>query len=129
NREKADLGVFVCLAPGTKEMQIEAANAGRVELPGGKRPKVQIITAADLIAGPNLGIYAVLDTVSGAAEARKVAGKKQAKPKKLDARQKNMMLPLKGGVSRDAPRGKTLQLPLDKFEASRGKGGRSRRAS
>lgn len=127
-REKADFGVFVCLGPVTREMQIEAANAGRVELPGGKRPRLQIVTAADLIAGPNLGIHAVLNTVSGAAEAKKAASRKQKVPKKPDMRQKNMMLPLKGGASRDAPRGKTLQLPLDQADAGAAKTTRSKRA-
>ena len=117
NREKADLGVFVCLGPATKEMQIEAANAGRAELPGGKKPKIQIVTASDLLAGPNLGIYAVFDTVTGAAEARKVAGKKKGAPKKPDPRQKNMMLPLTGGITQEAARGKMPQYAFHEEQA------------
>src|SRR5690606_29281639 len=100
-----------------------------VELPGGFRPRLQIVTAADLIEGVNLGVHAVLNTVSGAVEAKKVAAKKRVSPKKLDPRQKNMMLPLQGGMSRDAPRGKTLHLSLEQTETKTGRAKRSRKAS
>jgi site-specific DNA-methyltransferase (adenine-specific) len=47
-REKADAGIFVTLKPPTKPMQQEAIAAG---LGDNGIPKLQILTAADLIAG------------------------------------------------------------------------------
>jgi site-specific DNA-methyltransferase (adenine-specific) len=110
-REGADIGFFVCLEEPTAEMSYEASTAGRTELPTGKRPKLQILTVRDLVQGPKLGLPPVLDTISAAAEARKQKPmKKAAAP---DRKQRHLILPLAGGSSRDAPRGKTMQLPLD----------------
>lgn len=69
-REKADIGIFVCLDAPTKEMRTEAATGGTIELPGGTRPRIQIVTLDDLLAGPNLGIVTNLNIVQAAAAAR-----------------------------------------------------------
>ncbi|WP_036292127.1 site-specific DNA-methyltransferase [Methylosinus sp. PW1] len=48
-REKAALGIFLTLKPPTREMQKEAAAAGFYETGGRKFPRIQILTAADII--------------------------------------------------------------------------------
>ena len=72
-RERADLGIFVCLDAPTSDMRTEAATAHRIDLPGGNRPRLQIVTVADLIAGPNLGIVTTLNTIQAAEVARTVS--------------------------------------------------------
>jgi len=47
---KADIGLFLTLAPPTKAMQIEAAAAGFYESPNGKKyPRVQLLTIEGLL--------------------------------------------------------------------------------
>ena len=57
-RECAAIGVFVCLEKPTKEMEKEAAGAGFYESPfgGHKYPRIQIITAEDIIAGKDVAM-------------------------------------------------------------------------
>lgn len=51
-REKAQLGIFVTLAPPTKPMQTEAVSAGWYQSPhSGAFEKIQILTIADLLNG------------------------------------------------------------------------------
>ncbi|TAH49294.1 MAG: site-specific DNA-methyltransferase [Chloroflexota bacterium] len=51
-REKAQMGFFVTLAPPTKPMQTEAVSAGYYESPhSGAFEKIQIVTIADLLNG------------------------------------------------------------------------------
>ncbi len=50
-REGAKLGVFLTLNPATREVEKEAASAGLYDSGGGKVPRLQILTAADVIAG------------------------------------------------------------------------------
>jgi len=111
-REGANLGVFVCLDEPTSEMRKEAAVAGRVELPGGSRPKIQIVTAAGLIAGPNLGILTELNTIRAAREAKAIQRKPKAKrPTSEDLRRQPELppMPITGGKKgRDQ-----VALPLD----------------
>jgi site-specific DNA-methyltransferase (adenine-specific) len=59
-REKAAIGVFITLKPPTKDMVKEAISAGIYEspfLPGGKCPKLQILTVEELLNGANRLIY------------------------------------------------------------------------
>lgn len=76
-RERASIGLFVCL-DATKSMRSEANGSPIVNLPGGPRPKIQIVTVADLIAGPNVGILTQLNTIA-AAEAAKAQARKKPK--------------------------------------------------
>jgi site-specific DNA-methyltransferase (adenine-specific) len=69
-REGAQMGVFVCLDPPSKDIRTEAATGRTIELPGGVRPRIQIVTLDDLLAGPNLGIITNLNTVQAAVAAR-----------------------------------------------------------
>ena len=51
DREKAPMGLFLCLVEPTKPMIAEAASAGIYDTGYGKFPRLQIITIADLFAG------------------------------------------------------------------------------
>jgi len=56
-REKAEIGVFICLQKPTKEMRKEAASAGFYESPwrkGKPYSKLQILTIADLLRGKQI---------------------------------------------------------------------------
>lgn len=81
HREQASAGIFVCLDAPTKEMRNEAHRAGRVQLPGGDRPKIQIVTVAELLGKADLGIPTALDSI-GAAHAAKAEARRQQKAKK-----------------------------------------------
>ena len=48
-REKAALGLFLTLNPPTREMEREAASAGFYETGGMKFPRLQILTAAEIL--------------------------------------------------------------------------------
>jgi len=48
-REKAAIGVLICMEEPTKHMRREAATAGFFISPWGKHPKIQILTVADLL--------------------------------------------------------------------------------
>ena len=48
-REKAALGLFLTLKEPTREMEKEAANAGFYETGGMKVPRVQILTAGQIL--------------------------------------------------------------------------------
>lgn len=51
-RERADMGVLITVAPPTSAMTKEAASAGFYVSPmGGKHPRIQILTIAELLAG------------------------------------------------------------------------------
>lgn len=52
-RQKAEMGVFICLGKPTKGMIEEAAHSGsfHYELSGARFPRIQIVTIADLLAG------------------------------------------------------------------------------
>jgi site-specific DNA-methyltransferase (adenine-specific) len=55
SREKADIGVFITMTKPTKPMQKEADSAGFYVSPmGGKHPKIQILTIADLLDGKGI---------------------------------------------------------------------------
>jgi len=113
-REDANMGVFICLNEPTQDMRTEAALAGRIELPGGVRPRLQILTVRDLIDGPNLGILTELNAVRATQEARAVQ-RKAAKQKLTPAeirRAPTFKLPLAGGRAKDAQKNLQLDEPL-----------------
>lgn len=111
DREQAQAGVFICLNPPTKEMKAEAFSAGRVQLPGGDRPKIQIVTVVELVAGPDLGISTALDPIAAAEAARQETrrqqrAKKRPKPEDLRRQPELPPMPISGGK-------KVTQVPLD----------------
>lgn len=113
-REEADMGVFICLDEPTQDMRTEAAVAGRIELPGGTRPRIQILTARDLIAGPNLGILTELNVVRAGQEAKAVQRRRKPKsptPEQLRREPQLPPMPITGGKV-DAQLPMDLQEPL-----------------
>jgi len=57
-REKAEIGLFVTLAPPTKPMIIEATSAGFYESPAhGAFPKIQILSIEGLLSGKETPLY------------------------------------------------------------------------
>jgi DNA modification methylase len=51
DREKAQIGVLLCLEDVTKPMRTEAASAGFYKSPWGNHPRLQILTIAELFEG------------------------------------------------------------------------------
>jgi site-specific DNA-methyltransferase (adenine-specific) len=80
-------------------MREEANLAGRIDLPGGNRSRIQIVTVADLLSGPNVGILTELNTVTAAQEAKKAHTKKRKrKPTPEEIRKSpSLKLPIPGG--------------------------------
>lgn len=70
-REKATLGLFVCLEPPTQNMKDEAIHAGFYTLPltGRKVPQVQIRTISDLLDGREFDLPHIQAPVQAVAEA------------------------------------------------------------
>lgn len=103
-REGADMGVFICLDEPSRDMRAEANSTGRIELPGGTRSRIQIVTAAELVHGANLGILTQLNTIAAAQAARANSRKKPAtKPSPQDLRREPPLPPMPiagGGKSR-----------------------------
>ncbi len=57
-REKAEIGLFVTLAPPTKPMVVEATSAGFYESPShGAFPKIQILSIEGLLSGKETPLY------------------------------------------------------------------------
>jgi len=54
DREKAEIGVLLCLEDVTKPMRTEAASAGFYKSPWGNHPKLQILTIEELFEGKGL---------------------------------------------------------------------------
>jgi site-specific DNA-methyltransferase (adenine-specific) len=104
----ADAGIFICLNEPTKEMRTAAHGIGRVELPGGDRPKIQIVTVHDLIAGPNLGIPTALNTIAAAQAATRQARKQPPKRPTPDQLRRHPPLP-----PMTVAGGKNTQVPMD----------------
>ncbi len=73
-QQKAEIGLFVCLAEPTKPMTIEAAAAGFYTSAANKEakfPRIQILTIADLLEGTSVARYPSLD--AGALTFKKAA--------------------------------------------------------
>lgn len=110
-REGADMGVFICLNEPTPDMRTEAAIGGRIELPGGSRPRIQIVTVKDLIAGPNLGILTELNAVRAAQEAKSVQRKRKPKAPTPEQLRRQPPLPPMAISNKNAAR--QVSMPLD----------------
>ena len=116
DRERADVGIFICLDEPTRDMKTEAHTGGRIDLPGGNRPRIQIVTVPELISGPNLGIITTLNTIQ-AAEAVRAASRVRKKRKKKPTaaelrRQPQIPLPIKGGRAKEQQQPLPLNDPL-----------------
>lgn len=51
DREKAEIGVLICMEESTQPMRTEAAGAGFYQTPYGNHPRLQILTIEQLLAG------------------------------------------------------------------------------
>lgn len=78
-REKAQLGIFICLNEPIKEMKIEVQRSPVVEIHGRKRHKLQILTVKDLIDNPDLGLKTELGFLQATQEAKSLS--RRPKPK------------------------------------------------
>jgi len=75
-REKAEMGVFLCLEPATKPMQMEADSQGFYKSPLGKDyPKIQIFTIEQLLEGKKPDIPPWIAPVDTPPTAKKAEGK------------------------------------------------------
>jgi len=56
DREKAEIGVLICMEEPTKQMRAEAASASFYESPGWRKryPRLQILTVAELLEGKRI---------------------------------------------------------------------------
>ena len=54
DREKAEIGVLLCLEDVTKPMRTEAASAGFYKSPWGNHPRLQILTIGELFEGKGI---------------------------------------------------------------------------
>lgn len=102
-REKASIGVFICLAEPSKEMEREAVLAGFVELGGTKYRKIQIRTIEQLLAGKAIDSPYLLTTAQeapAAAKAPKKAKVRAIAPEELQ-KQRTLLLPIPGGRKDD----------------------------
>jgi len=103
-REGADLGIFVCVNDPTREMKIEAQRSEIIALPWGQRHRIQIVTAKDLIDGPNVGIPTAMNSIVAAEHAKALVRKRPAKaPTPQELRQQPPLPPmsLSGGKAKD----------------------------
>ena len=102
-REKASIGVFICLAEPSKEMEREAVLAGFVELGGTKYRKIQIRTIEQLLAGKAIDTPYLLTTAQEAPAAVKAPKKAKVRaiaPEELQ-KQRTLLLPIPGGRKDD----------------------------
>jgi DNA modification methylase len=75
-REKAEMGVFLCLEPATKPMHIEADSQGFYHSPLGKDyPKIQIFTIEQLLEGKKPDIPPWIAPIDTPPTAKKAEGK------------------------------------------------------
>lgn len=86
-REKIDLGIFVCLQDTTKDMRAEAASAGSVEsgFSGRRHPRIQILTIQDLFEGKTPDIPYLQSAHQQAPRITRKAEKARKLPINLDA--------------------------------------------
>lgn len=116
-REKAAIGVFLCIAEPSREMELEAVSAGFVMLGGVEYRKIQIRTIEQLLQGKGVDCPLRLTTAQKAPEV--VKPKPQAKARSAKRVQKGtdgqipLMLPISGGRKNDAQTALPLaELPL-----------------
>jgi adenine specific DNA methylase Mod len=76
HREKAEMGLFLCLEPSTKPMQLEADSEGFYHSPLGKDyPKIQILAIEQLLGGKKPDIPPWVAPVDTPPTAKKTEGK------------------------------------------------------
>lgn len=94
--QRASIGIFVSLAPTTKDMRDFASSFDDIEIGGTMYPPVQIYTVGELMEGKKAKLPPVYELSTLLALPRGVASLRTERPEEL-RRQINMMLPLRGG--------------------------------
>lgn len=90
NREKAEMGLFICLRPPTQAMRTEAASTGIVDTVHGDLPKLQIVSIEEWFEG-KIPRLPPLEHLPSAALSRTA---RRQPPTPRDARQPELLLPL-----------------------------------
>jgi DNA modification methylase len=83
-REKAAIGVMICLEEPTKPMRSEAAGDGFYKSPWGSHPKIQILTITELLGGKKVDMPPLHEVNVTFKQAPKVKVKKGHQPGLLD---------------------------------------------
>jgi site-specific DNA-methyltransferase (adenine-specific) len=108
--EGATLGVLITLAEPTREMEKAAVTAGLVDLGGERYRRIQIRTIEQLLDGKAIESPYLLTTVQEApAKSTRGAGNRVPLSPADALAQRNILLPISGGRSKDAQ----VSLPLD----------------
>jgi DNA modification methylase len=102
----ADLGLFVCLRPPTKEMQRAADEGGKFPTNVGNFPRIQIRTIAELLSGNQFLTPPLYDTQTAAEAMRRSERATRRRRREADAQQRELLLPIAGG-EREGSQGKT----------------------
>jgi site-specific DNA-methyltransferase (adenine-specific) len=79
-REKAEIGVLICMEEPTKPMRTEAAGAGFYKTPYGNHPRLQILTIKQLLEGARIDYppqYTRADVTFKKAPKAKIVGPEQ----------------------------------------------------
>lgn len=96
-REEAACGLLILLRPPTREMEREAAAAGMTDVPGRTVPRLQIRTVAQLFERNGFDLPVTwaepMHPVSAAIREERAVKRRR----KVDPRQKELLLPTKGG--------------------------------
>ncbi len=111
-REKAALGVFLCIAEPSREMELEAISAGFVMLGGVEYRKIQIRTIEQLLQGKGVDCPLRLTTAQKAPEVSKPKTRPEKRPSKATDGQTSLLLPISGGRKDDAQKPLPLEEPL-----------------
>jgi site-specific DNA-methyltransferase (adenine-specific) len=101
-REKAEMGLFICLYPPTTEMIREATEAGYVDTAQGRKPKLQIVSIKAWFQGerPDLPHAPQLEAAAFSRRKRRAP----VAPRPLDPTQPELPLTIAGGKSGDIVR-------------------------
>lgn len=94
-REKAEMGLFVCLHSATKAMTVEAASAGMAPTVHDGLPRLQIVAIEDWFQG-KLPKLPPLEQLPASAFSS-VKRRRPAKSNRLDPKQPELLLPIPGG--------------------------------
>ena len=98
-RERADLGVFICLEEPSPEMRATAAAEGFVETAHGRFPKLQILTASDVIARRGIVPLPAYSTAEAAQAGRAEEKRRGRTPKRPDPTQREFKYEISGGLA------------------------------
>ncbi len=94
DREKAQLGLFICLYPPTREMIREAASTGMADVVHGDIPKLQIVALEDWFEKNKMPILPPMEHLPSAAFSRR---RHVRRAQMVDIEQPELPFTFKGG--------------------------------